>query len=159
MTDQCAGKTTVAMRTRDSDDAVVEEKLRDAGLRATRQRMALGRLLFCGPNHHISADELHKKALAARHHLTLATVYNTLNQFCEAGLLRQVMASGSATYFDTDTSDHHHYFVENEGKVMDVPAGSVRFGLIPEPPEGMTVTHVDVIVHLRRKTATTDDMS
>ena len=99
-----------------ADTASLEDRLQQAGLRVTRQRMALGRLLFNGQHQHINAEELHRRAIAAKANLTLATVYNTLHQFRAAGLLREVAVSASSIYFDTDTSDHHHFFIENDGR-------------------------------------------
>lgn len=133
-----------------SQQSCLKAILRMAGLRATRQRLALGELLFTGGHQHINADELHQKAIAANANLSLATVYNTLHQFSRAGLLREVTVDAASCYFDTDTSDHHHFFVEDDKQVLDIPPGSVSFDDIPEPPEGMEVTHIDVIVRVKR---------
>ncbi len=102
--------------------------LRDVGLRPTRQRLALGWLLFAKGGRHLTAEVLHEDALKARFPVSLATVYNTLNQFTEAGLLREVAVDGSKTYFDTDASDHHHFYVEGDGKLLDIhdPLASTR---------------------------------
>ncbi|MEN0041036.1 MAG: iron response transcriptional regulator IrrA [Pseudomonadota bacterium] len=127
------------------------QKLRDAGLRPTRQRMSLGELMFAKGNRHISAEALHEEALAADVPVSLATVYNTLHQFTEAGLLRAVAVESSKTYFDTNTSDHHHFFIEDENRVVDVPASHISVSDLPEPPDGMEIARVDVIVRLRNK--------
>jgi Fur family transcriptional regulator, iron response regulator len=124
--------------------------LRDAGLRPTRQRVALGWMLFGKGDRHISAEGLHEEAVKARVPVSLATVYNTLHQFKEAGLLRQVAMEGSKTYFDTNTSDHHHFFIEGEDRMVDIPA-HLDVANLPEPPEGMEIARVDVIVRLRKK--------
>ncbi|GHA22868.1 transcriptional repressor [Devosia pacifica] len=124
--------------------------LRMAGLRPTRQRVALAELLFGGPHRHISAEELHSEASIARVNVSLATIYNTLHQFHEAGLLREVAVDASRSYFDTDTSDHHHFYVEDEQRMIDIPADSVKFDALPKPPRGMSVTHVDVVIRVRR---------
>nr|WP_244640162.1 Fur family transcriptional regulator [Devosia pacifica] len=121
-----------------------------AGLRPTRQRVALAELLFGGPHRHISAEELHSEASIARVNVSLATIYNTLHQFHEAGLLREVAVDASRSYFDTDTSDHHHFYVEDEQRMIDIPADSVKFDALPKPPRGMSVTHVDVVIRVRR---------
>ncbi|POF33823.1 iron response transcriptional regulator IrrA [Roseibium marinum] len=133
-----------------SQQASLKAILRMNGLRATRQRLALGELLFTGKHQHINADELHQKAIAANANLTLATVYNTLHQFSRAGLLREVTMDATSNYFDTDTSDHHHFFVEDDKQVLDIPTGSVCLERDLELPEGMEVTHIDVIVRLRK---------
>jgi Fur family iron response transcriptional regulator len=126
-------------------------KLRGAGLRPTRQRVALGWMLFGKGDRHVSAEALHEEAIRARVPVSLATVYNTLHQFKEAGLLRQVAMEGSKTYFDTNTSDHHHFFVEGEERMIDIPGAALDVAKLPEPPEGMEIAGVDVIVRLRKK--------
>jgi Fur family iron response transcriptional regulator len=129
----------------------VDKRVRDAGLRPTRQRIALAELLFAKGDRHLSAEELHEEALAAGVPVSLATVYNSLHQFTEAGLLRILAVEGSKTYFDTNTSDHHHFFIEGENKVFDIVAAPVKVTDLPEPPEGMEIVNVDIVVRLRRK--------
>lgn len=124
--------------------------LRDAGLRPTKQRLALAGLLFTGEDHHISAEQLHELALKAKVPVSLATVYNTLHQFTRAGLLREVAVDGTKSYFDTDISDHHHFYVEEDNHLMDIEDGQIRVSGVPDAPEGMEVTFVDVVVRLRR---------
>lgn len=124
--------------------------LRMAGLRPTRQRVALAELLLGGPHRHVSAEQLHAEALAARVGVSLATVYNTLHQFQEAGLLREVAVDASRSYFDTDTSDHHHFYLEDEQRVIDIPPNSIVLKGLPDAPRGMEVTHVDVVVRVRK---------
>ena len=125
--------------------------LRMAGLRPTRQRVALAELLFAGEHRHVSAEELHGEANASRVNVSLATVYNTLHQFQEAGLLREVAVDASRSYFDTDTSDHHHFYIEDEQRVVDIPTSSIVIKGLPEPPAGMVVTHVDVVVRVKKQ--------
>jgi len=122
-----------------------------AGLRPTRQRVALAELLFAGEHRHVSAEELHGEANASRVNVSLATVYNTLHQFQEAGLLREVAVDASRSYFDTDTSDHHHFYIEDEQRVVDIPTSSIVIKGLPEPPDGMVVTHVDVVVRVKKQ--------
>ncbi|UYN98994.1 MAG: transcriptional repressor [Devosia sp.] len=124
--------------------------LRMAGLRPTRQRVALAELLFGGPHRHVSAEQLHGEAAEARVNVSLATIYNTLHQFHEAGLLREVAIDASRSYFDTDTSDHHHFFVEDEQRMIDIPAEAVTFKSLPKAPAGMEVSHVDVVIRVRK---------
>jgi Fur family iron response transcriptional regulator len=130
----------------------IDERVRRAGLRPTRQRVALADLLFAKGDRHLSAELLHEEALAVGVPVSLATVYNTLHQFTEAGLLRILAVEGSKTYFDTNTSDHHHFFIEGENTVFDIMSGPIRVSDLPEPPEGMEIVNVDVVVRLRRKT-------
>ncbi|HVX81191.1 MAG: iron response transcriptional regulator IrrA [Devosia sp.] len=124
--------------------------LRMAGLRPTRQRIALAELLFAGEHRHVSAEELFGEANASGADVSLATIYNTLHQFRQAGLLREVAIDASRSYFDTDTSDHHHFYIEDEQRVVDIPATSIVIDGLPKAPPGMVVTHVDVIVRVRR---------
>lgn len=131
--------------------ADTEKRVREAGLRPTRQRVALADLLFAKGDRHLSAEELHEEALGAGVTVSLATVYNTLHQFTEAGLLRILAIEGAKTYFDTNTSDHHHFFIEGENRVMDIGSGPVSVNNLPEPPEGMEIANVDIIVRLRPK--------
>ncbi len=136
------------------DDAAsrprIRAMLREAGLRPTRQRLALAELLFARGNRHLSAENLHEEALMNRVPVSLATIYNTLHQFTGAGLLREVAVDGSKTWFDTNTSDHHHFFVEDDNAVLDIPAGQIGPGKLPEPPPGYEISRVDVVVRLRR---------
>ena len=132
-------------------DDELETRVRKAGLRPTRQRIALAELLFAKGDRHLSAEELHEEALAVGVAVSLATVYNTLHQFTEAGLLRILALEGSRTYFDTNTSDHHHFFIEGENRVVDIEATPVSVHNLPEPPEGMEIVNVDIIVRLRPK--------
>src|SRR5690606_6697003 len=120
--------------------------LRMAGLRPTRQRVALAELLFGGPHRHVSAEQLHGEASAAKVNVSLATIYNTLHQFHEAGLLREVVIDAARSYFDTDTSDHHHFYVEDEQRMIDIPAEAVAFEALPTAPDVMEVDHVDVVI-------------
>ncbi|TNM66611.1 iron response transcriptional regulator IrrA [Aliirhizobium smilacinae] len=129
----------------------IEVKLRRYGLRPTRQRVALGDLLFAKGDRHLTVEELHEEAIIAGVPVSLATVYNTLHQFTEAGLIRVLAVEGAKTYFDTNTSDHHHFFVEGRNEVLDVPIGNLVIGNLPEPPEGMEIAHVDVVIRLREK--------
>ncbi|AKR57699.1 transcriptional repressor [Youhaiella tibetensis] len=122
-----------------------------AGLRPTRQRVALAELLFAGSHRHVSAEQLHAEASNARVNVSLATIYNTLHQFQEAGLLREVAVDASRSYFDTDTSDHHHFYIEDEQRVVDIPSASIQIQGLPEPPDGMVVTHVDVVVRVKKQ--------
>ncbi|MDR3493914.1 MAG: Fur family transcriptional regulator [Ancalomicrobiaceae bacterium] len=129
----------------------VTSMLRKAGLRPTRQRIALVSLLYGRGHRHVSAEALYEEALHAGIPLSLATVYNALHQFTEVGLLRELAADGAKSYFDTNVSDHHHFFVEAENRMIDIPATSVAFSDLPVPPEGMEITRIDVVVRLRRK--------
>ncbi len=129
----------------------VKAMLRDVGLRPTRQRMALGWILFGKGDRHLTAEALYEEATRAKVPVSLATVYNTLHQFTEVGLLRQVPVDGTKAYFDTNASSHHHFFVEGEDELLDIPSSDVIVGKTPEAPEGYEIARVDVVVRLRRK--------
>jgi Fur family transcriptional regulator, iron response regulator len=124
-------------------------QLRRAGLRPTRQRVQLGCVIFAKGHRHIAAENLHAEAEAAGVRVSLATVYNALHQFTEAGLLREVAIDATRTYFDTNLTDHHHFFVEGEGRLIDM-RGDLEIGRIPSPPAGMEVTAIEVVVRVRR---------
>jgi Fur family transcriptional regulator, iron response regulator len=124
------------------------ERLRAAGLRPTRQRLALARLLFDGGDRHVTAELLHGEALSGHIAVSLATVYNTLHQFTAAGLLREVVVEPGRSYFDTNIDDHHHFFSETVGTLQDIPGEGVVISGLPQPPEGTTVCRVEVIVRL-----------
>jgi len=128
-------------------------RLRGAGLRPTRQRVALGWLLFAKGDRHITAEMLFEEATGSRVRISLATVYNTLHQFTEAGLLREIAVEGPKTYFDTKTSDHHHFLIEESNQLFDFPTTSLEVVRLPEIPEGMEVVRIDVVVRLRKKYA------
>ncbi|QKD13616.1 iron response transcriptional regulator IrrA [Mesorhizobium sp. NZP2077] len=133
------------------ENVAVDKRVRGAGLRPTRQRIALADLLFAKGDRHLSAEELHEEALAAGVPVSLATVYNALHQFTQAGLLRILAVEGAKTYFDTNTSDHHHFYIEGENRIFDIANGPVTVTNLPEPPEGMEIANVDIVVRLRLK--------
>jgi len=141
-------------RTSTADDAKMiaagdaARLLRDAGLRPTRQRVALARLLFAEGDRHVTAERLHEEAVASQVPVSLATVYNTLHQFTEAGLLRAVAVEGVKTYFDTNTSNHFHFFCEQSGNLLDIHTSAIRIEGLPEAPEGKAISRVDVLVRL-----------
>jgi Fur family transcriptional regulator, iron response regulator len=125
------------------------ERLRSAGLRPTRPRLALARLLFDAGHRHFTVEELHKEALAAAIPVSLATVYNSLHQFTAAGLLREVVIAPDRLYFDTNVDEHHHFFCESTGMLQDIPEKDIAVLGIPAPPTGTVISHVDVVVRLR----------
>ena len=124
-------------------------RLKQVGLRPTRQRMALAKLLFDGGDQHITAEDLHGMARKATVKVSLATVYNTLHQFTKAGLLREVVVDSGRSYFDTNTTPHHHFFFEKSGRLEDIPGLSYTVNDLPPPPPGTLIDSVDVVVRLR----------
>jgi Fur family transcriptional regulator, iron response regulator len=124
-------------------------RLRAAGLRPTRQRVELAGLLFRDCDRHVTAENLHDEVSGAGVKVSLATVYNTLHQFTQAGLLRQVIVDAARSYFDTNTGDHQHFFLEDEGMLIDI-AEHIAVSGVPTPPAGMAVDRVDVVVRVKR---------
>ena len=131
--------------------AQYSSRLRDAGLRPTRQRLALAALLFDAGDRHITAEELHEEAVHASVPVSLATVYNTLHQFTEAGFLRELSVDGSRTYFDTNIGNHHHFYCEEDGTLTDIEGQGIAVAGLPQPPAGAKMTRVDVIVRVTRR--------
>lgn len=123
-------------------------KLKTAGLRPTRQRIALAKLLFEPKEQHITAEDLHKEASSAGISVSLATVYNTLHQFTRKDLLREVVVEPGRSYFDTNTEDHHHFLNENTGCLEDIPSHQICVSALPSAPQGTKVRRVDVIVRV-----------
>lgn len=137
--------------TQDRPYAQTLTRLREAGLRPTRQRLALGRLLFDGGDRHVTAEALHEEAQKAGVSVSLATVYNTLHQFTQAKLLREVVVDSARTYFDTNIDDHHHFFIEADGALMDIAGDEITIANLPQAPHGTDIARVDVIVRLQAR--------
>ena len=135
---------------RETRDQAAIARLRHAGLRPTRQRVELAGLLFKDCDRHVTAESLHDEITKAGLKVSLATVYNTLHQFTQAGLLRQVIVDAARSYFDTNTGDHQHFFLEGEGLLMDIPEGAIAVAGVPAPPAGLAVERVDVVVRVKR---------
>jgi len=125
------------------------ERLREAGLSVTAQRLALGRLIFSDGDRHVNAEQLRAEAAAARVKVSLATIYNTLRQFAAADMLREVAVDAGRSYFDTNLTEHHHFFHEDEGRLEDIPADSLTVSGLPVAPDGTGIHRVDVIVRVR----------
>lgn len=123
-------------------------RLKGAGLRPTRQRIALAKLLFEGENRHVTAEDLHGEARVAGVSVSLATIYNSLHQFTDAGLMREVVVQAGQSYFDTNTCDHHHFFHEDTGSLEDIPGDQINVSELPAAPAGKSVQRVDVIVRV-----------
>lgn len=140
------------------DTAPTEESRRaarwlaTARLRPTRQRMALaGLLVGDGRNRHVTAEGLYEAAGEAGVSVSLATVYNTLRSFTEAGLMAEITVDGTRSYFDTRTDDHAHFFCEDTGALSDAPPGAVAFSRLPDPPEGTGIARIDIVIRVRRR--------
>jgi Fur family iron response transcriptional regulator len=127
----------------------VLDRLRAAGLRPTRQRLALAKLLFEGGDRHITAEQLHSEALNADIRVSLATVYNTLHQFTAANMLREIVVDAGRSYFDTNTTEHHHFFYEDSGRLEDIPHEQLAVTQVPQAPPGAKIKSVDVVVRVQ----------
>ncbi|MBO0736747.1 MAG: transcriptional repressor [Alphaproteobacteria bacterium] len=129
--------------------SIALERLRAVSLRPTRQRVALARLLLENGERHFTAEQLHSEAMAAGVPVSLATVYNTLHQFTDSGLLHEVIVEPGRSYFDTNTTDHHHFFCETTGQLQDIPGEDLAVSKLPSPPSGTEISRVDVIIRIR----------
>jgi Fur family iron response transcriptional regulator len=138
----------MAKAMRDNGKAI--QRLREVGLRPTRQRVELASVLFKGEDRHVTAESLYEEVSGLGLRISLATVYNTLHQFTHAGLLRQVIVDAARGYFDTNTGDHQHFFLEDEGALIDIPGDQITVAGVPVPPAGLAVDRVDVVVRVRR---------
>jgi Fur family iron response transcriptional regulator len=125
-------------------------RLRQAGLRPTRQRKELTALVFAQGDRHFTAEALHEEAERSGASVSLATVYNTLHQLIRARLLKEVVVDGQRSYFDTNVTEHQHFFVEDEGRLIDIPGDAIGISGVPPPPKGTALSRVDVIVRVRR---------
>lgn len=139
----------VSRKRRNSKAEEAVGRLRAAGLRPTRQRVALAQLLGAA-HRHVSAESLHREAEKAGMPVALATIYNTLHQFTEAGLLREVVIGSGRSYFDTNTGDHQHFYCEDDGTLIDIEGDAIAVAGVPTPPKGLAVDRVDVVVRVRR---------
>jgi len=125
--------------------------LAGADLRPTRQRLALAQLLIGdGKNRHVTAETLFEAASTCEEGVSLATVYNTLRAFCDAGLMAEITIGGTKSYFDTRTDDHPHYYWEDDGELSDAPADAVEFANVPKAPDGAEISKIDVVIRVRR---------
>ena len=140
----------IARKSREKSGQKTAERLRAAGLRPTRQRVELAGLLFGSGDRHLTAESLHDEARAAGFKISLATVYNTLHQFTGAGLLRQVMVDAARSYFDTNVDAHQHFYTEEDGMLIDIPGETIQVAGVPQPPKGMALDRVDVVIRLKR---------
>ena len=129
----------------------VLERLRAVGLRPTRQRLALARLLFDGGDCHVTAESLHSRATAANIKVSLATIYNTLHQFTLSGLLREIVVDASRSYFDTNVTNHHHFYLESSGRLQDIPSDQIIVANLPAPPAGTAISLIDVVIRVLEK--------
>ncbi len=127
----------------------VLERLRAAGLRPTRQRLALAKLLFARGHRHVSAEQLFNEARGQRVDVSLATVYNALHDFTGKGLLREISIDSSSSYFDTNTGNHHHFYFERTGRLEDIASDQVSISALPSAPGGAEISRVDVIIRVK----------
>ena len=140
------------------DDAIMTQEAQRAtdwlargGLRPTRQRLALARLLVGdGQDRHVTAESLFALTGGVGEKVSLATVYNTLRAFCEAGLVNEVVVDGARSYFDTRVENHPHFYWEDTHALTDAPAEEVTISALPAAPVGTQIARVDVVIRLRR---------
>ncbi len=128
--------------------AALRERLRRAGLRPTRQRLALAALLLRKGHRHVTAEALAREAQDAGIAVSLATVYNTLHQFTAAGLLREVAVASDRAWFDTNTQPHHHFFDPARQRLTDIPAAAVALGALPPAPAGTRIEGAELVIRI-----------
>lgn len=134
----------------DTEELQLARQLKARGLRPTRQRLALAKLLFGKGHRHVAAEELFHEARQAGVSVSLATVYNTLHQFTRAGLLKEVVVGSGQSYFDTNVSSHWHFYDRLTGEIVDIPDDAIAFARLPEAPPGKVIERIDVVVRVRR---------
>jgi Fur family iron response transcriptional regulator len=140
------------MQKRDSSTTIdFAEQLRLSGLRPTRQRISIAALLLDGRHRHVSADSLTEEIIAAGIEVSVGTVYNTLNQFTSAGLLRRVLVHNDYSLFDTNTDHHHHFYEASSDQLVDIPNDDVSLAKLPQAPDGHEIKAVDVVIHIQSK--------
>jgi Fur family iron response transcriptional regulator len=125
------------------------EQLSSVGLRPTSQRMILAKLLFDGTRRHVTAEMLHDEVLKSQKKVSLATIYNTLHLFTKLGLLREIIVDSDCSYFDTNTTNHHHFYREDTRELIDIDESDIQIGHLPKPPEGSQITRVDMVVRTK----------
>ncbi len=135
---------------RDEEEEHLARQLKARGLRPTRQRLALAKLLFGRGHRHVAAEELYQEARQAGVSVSLATVYNTLHQFTRAGLLSEVVVGSGQSYFDTHVGSHWHFFDKTTGEILDIPEDAIAFARLPAPPPGKVIDRIDVVIRVRR---------
>ncbi len=139
-------------KTQGETHRIVDQWLAKGGLRPTRQRVILARrLIGDGKNRHVTAESLFAASNDHADKVSLATVYNTLRAFCDAGLMREITVDGAKSYFDTNMSDHPHFYWEDSAELMDAPAEQLKIAVLPDAPDGAEIAKVDVVIRLRRK--------
>ncbi|MCV0423855.1 MAG: transcriptional repressor [Roseibium sp.] len=141
----------------DNSNDTITKRLRAAGLRPTVQRRTVAENLLCGPHQHVDASKLFETISGNGGRISLATIYNTLNDFERVGLLRRIAISGERTWFDTDTGDHRHYYIPDEDRVFDCPSSALVIDVTPRAPSGYRIEKVDVVIHLEADTTKTSD--
>ena len=134
------------MTRRSFDD--IKNLLKSAGLRPTRQRLVIGRILFEGANLHFTPEDLHAELVNEGFKVSLSTVYNNLHKFTSAGLLREVVVESGKTFFDSNTTSHHHFFEEDTGSLYDISEDEILIQNVPAPPKGLLISGVDVVVRV-----------
>ena len=126
------------------------EQLSSVGLRPTSQRMILAKLLFDGTRRHVTAEMLRNEVLKSQKKVSLATIYNTLHLFTKLGLLREIIVDSDYSYFDTNTTNHHHFYREDTRELIDIDESDIQIGHLPKPPEGSQITRVEIVVRTKK---------
>jgi len=121
--------------------------LKSRGILPTQQRLLIARALF-GRDQHVSADQVMSHVNDSRDRVSKATVYNTLGLFARKGLVREVIVDPSRVFYDTNTSDHHHFYNIDTGELRDIKSTDIQISSLPELPDGTTAEGVNVIIRV-----------
>jgi len=127
----------------------IKEILRSKSLKLTKQRLLIASYLFDGKDKHVSAEELFKKLNKSKSKISLATVYNTLHEFYKNKLISKLTINSEKIYFDTNMTDHHHFYNKKDEMLVDV-SGNLKINGLPNPPKGKKIEKIEVLVHLKK---------
>ena len=128
--------------------AYVIDLLKTAGIRPTRQRLSLAKLLFEGGHKHVTAESLFELCVHEHETVSLATIYNSLHQFKEAGLLREITLGTGKTYYDTNMEPHYHFYHVHDERLEDIEAKNIKLSGLPDMPQGTKLSHIDVVLYV-----------
>ena len=124
------------------------KKLEKNGIRATKQRRVLAKLIFDKGKRHISAENLFDEVKKDERKISMATIYNTLKQFTNLGLIREIVVDQNKSLYCNNNQSHYHLYIEDEGKVIDIPTQNIDLD-IPSIPACLKLHDIDVIVRVR----------
>ena len=128
--------------------SIALKKIEQSGIRPTKQRRILAKILFEKGDRHISAENLFDEVKKEDRKISMATIYNTLKQFTSLGLIREIVVDQNKSLYCTNNKSHYHLYIEDEGKIHDIPTENINLD-IPSIPACLTLHSIDVIVRVR----------